>query len=59
MRAVLSVIIVLLFIDAAVFLLFPGRIKALLEDLSPGEFRLIGLIEGAIAAAALYFILSG
>ena len=58
MRAVLAVLVLMLSIDALVLLLFPGRAKRLVEDMSPSDLRLIGLVEAAIAAAAVYFIMA-
>ena len=58
MRAVLSVLVVLLVVDSVFLVLLPGRVRQLLEDLSPSELRIIGMIEGAIAVAAAYFLLT-
>jgi uncharacterized protein YjeT (DUF2065 family) len=57
-RAVLAVLVVMLSIDALVLLLFPGRAKRLIEDMSPSDLRLVGFVEAAIAAAAIYFIMA-
>jgi len=59
MRAVLAVLVALLVIDSVFLLLFPARIRRLIEDLSPTEFRIIGMIEGTLAAVAIYFLLAG
>ena len=59
MRAVLMVLVALLVIDSVFLLLFPARIRQLIEDLSPTEFRIIRMIEGTIAAVAVYFLLAG
>jgi len=59
MRSVLAVLVALLVIDSVFLLVFPARIRRLVEDLSPAEFRIIGMVEGALAAVAIYFLLAG
>ena len=53
MQAVLVIVCLMLLFDGVAFLVMPERIKAWLDEVSPTELRIVGILEAAIAVSAL------
>ena len=53
MQIVLVILCLMLLLDGVTFLVMPERIKAWLDEISPMELRVIGVIEAAIALSGL------
>ena len=53
MQAVLLIVCLMLLFDGVAFMAMPERIKAWLDEMSPLELRIVGVLEAAIAVGAL------
>ncbi len=59
MRAVVVVLVAMVAFDAVFFLAFPRTLKRWIDALSPGELRIVGAVELLIAAAVVYYLVTG
>ncbi len=59
LRVTLWSLAALLVVEAMLLLLFPDRLRAILSEVTPGQLRLVGLIELALAGAVLYVVVTG
>jgi len=53
MQIVLVIVCLMLLFDGVAFLVMPEKVKAWLDEMSPLELRIVGILEAGIAVSAL------
>ena len=53
MRAALVILCLMLLFESVAMVLMPERIRAWLEEITPGELRALGIVEAIVAVSGL------